>query len=63
MNARKSLVWWIVFIAYYVGVFLAFAKGAGLTETDGTKGAIWMGGAIVAAALGVFAAIKLNKAR
>jgi len=61
MNAKKSLIWWIVFIAYFVGVFLAFIKGVQL-EATGPKVA-WISGALLAACIGVFVAIRLNRAK
>lgn len=61
MNAKKSLIIWIVYIVFFVAVILAFAKGA-QQDTTGLKLA-WMGGAILAACIGIFVSIKLNKAR
>lgn len=61
MNAKKSLIWWIVFIIYFAGVFIAFAKGA-QQDTAGLKIA-WIGGSLLAACLGVYVAIRLNRAK
>lgn len=58
MNARKSLIWWVAYLAYYSGIFWAFAHGAEQAE-PGVKVA-WMAGAVVAACLGVFVAKKIN---
>jgi hypothetical protein len=59
MNARKSLVLWIIGCVVFAGVVLGFAHGAQLTDTDALRGAAWMGGSLVVMGLEVFAAIKL----
>jgi len=62
MNARLSLIVWIIGCIVFAGVVLGFAHGAQLTDTEpGTgKGAAWMIGSLVVAAAEVFAAIKIN---
>ncbi len=63
MNARKSLIWWIVGVIIFVGVVLGFAHGAQLTDTEPLKGAAWMVGSLAVMAGEVFGAIKLMKAQ
>jgi len=59
MNAKRSLVFWILACIIFVGVLWAFAHGAQMEET-GPKIA-WMVGSLVVAALGVFLSYKLKK--
>ena len=60
MNAKKSLIIWIVYIVVFVLIFLAFIKG---TNQEGLLKLAWMGGAIVAAILAIFIAVRLNRAK
>ena len=60
MNARESLIYWIIGIIIFAGVIVGFAHGAKLTDTDGLRGAAWMVGSAGVMALEVFVAIKLN---
>lgn len=61
MNAKKAWIWWIVFCLYFAGLFVAFAHGAQLEVTK--LKVAWMGGSLVAMALGVFGAVKLNTSK
>ena len=58
MNAKKSLFWFFIAAIIAAGVFFAFIKGTG-QEVWYVKVA-WMGGALLAAALGVFLRVKLG---
>jgi len=60
MNAKKSLVWWIIGCVIFAGGVWSFAHGAQLTDTDATAGALWIVGSLALMALTVFGAVKLN---
>ena len=61
MNATKAWIWWAVFVLYFGGAMFAFAHGAEQTELK--LKLAWMLGSLVAMALGVFGAIRLNRAK
>ena len=61
MNAKKS---WFIFVIYAIilaAVVWGFAHGAQMVET-GPKVA-WMVGSLAVGVLGVYIAVKLNKAK
>jgi hypothetical protein len=61
MNARKSLIVWIIACIIFAGAVVGFAHGAKLTDTDSLRGGIWMAGSLVVVALEVFLSYKLRK--
>jgi hypothetical protein len=63
MNAKVSLVWFVVGIIWLAGWILMAAKGFQTLDADLGKGLLWIAGAAVVAILGVFGAIKLNKTK
>lgn len=63
MNARKSLILWIVAIIVFVGVVAGFAHGAQLTDAEPLKGAAWMVGSVGIMALEVFVFVRLNRVK
>jgi hypothetical protein len=63
MNAKVSLVWFVVGAVWLAGWIFMCAKGFQTLETDLQSGLLWVGGGLLTAVLGVFGGIKLNKKR
>lgn len=59
MNAKKSLVFWIIAIVIFAGVVWGFAHGAQQEELGPKVG--WMLGSLAVGVLGVFLSYKLKK--
>ena len=58
MNARKSLIVWIIAVLIFGGAVWGFAHGAGQEELGPKLG--WMLGSLAVICLEVFVAVKLN---
>jgi len=63
MNAKKSLVWFVVGIVWLAVLVAGTAKGASTLDVDTQAGILWLGGSILWGILGVFGGVKLNKVR
>jgi hypothetical protein len=63
MNAKQSLIWFVVGIVWLAGFGLSFAHASSLVGADLKQGLIWFGASILWGVLGVFGGVKLNKKR
>jgi len=63
MNAKKSLVWFIVGAVWLAGLVGSFMHASSTVGDNLQNGLIWFGAAIVWAVLGVVGGIQLNKVR
>lgn len=63
MNAKQSMVWFVVGIVWLAGVIASAAYGASVVGENLQSGLIWLGVAIVVGVAGVFGGVKLNKKR
>jgi hypothetical protein len=61
MNAKKSLIIFILSAIALAGVVWAFAHGCQTVGSDLWTGLAWIGGSLGVAALGVFLSYKLKK--
>jgi len=63
MNAKQSLIWFVVGIVWLAGFGLSFAHASSTISGDLKHGLIWFGASILWGVLGVFGGVKLNKKR
>ncbi len=61
MNAKRSWFFYILAVVITAGIVWGFAHGAQLLGDDDLKGIAWIGGALVAAVLGVRISYKTKR--
>ena len=63
MNAKQSLIWFVVGIVWLAGFGLSFAHASATIGSDLKLGLIWYVASILWGVFGVFGGVKLNKKR
>jgi len=63
MNAKTSMIWFVVGIVWLAAFAFSFAHASETVGENLQNGLIWFGASILWGCGGVFGAIKLNKKR
>jgi len=61
MNAKQSLVWFVVGIVWLAAFAASFAHASAIVGENLQGGLIWFGASVLWGVLGVFGGVKLNK--